>query len=174
VDDRRSRAASSLIRGPEGIGGLVWSSVSPIAHAFFPRFYRLVRLFEPAMGPLWRRTGIGNTVVVVTVGRRTGTPRCVYLGLLRVADSVYVGHPDFTCGWTRNLDAEARGELRFADGHAETFRAVRLEPGSERDAVIRATFGQQPFPGNVVYWLFRRHIREVGRFYRLEDRAPVG
>ena len=34
--------------------------------------------------------------------------------------------------------------------------------------MIRATFRQHPFPGNVLYWLARRHVRAVGTYYRIE------
>jgi hypothetical protein len=47
-------------------------------------------------------------------------------------------------------------------------RTVLLPVGEERSDAIQATFSQQPFPGNVVYWLARRHVRAVGRYYRLE------
>lgn len=142
--------------------------MSRLAHAFFPRFYRLLRLFEPVIGWVWRRVGVGNTVLVVIPGRRSGSPRSVFLGLLRVGDGWYLGHPDRACDWTRNLEAARAGEIRFHDCRAGTFRAVALEPGPERDAVIRATFHQHPIPGNLFYWLARHHIRAVGRIYRIE------
>jgi len=143
--------------------------VSRLAHAFWPRFYRVLTWVEPAIEPVWRRTGLRNTVLLTVPGHRSGRPRHVYLGLLRVADRVYLGHPDLGCGWTRNLEAAGGGELEWPDGRLWTFRAVVLGPGRERDAVIRATFRQHPFPGTVLYWLSRRHIRAVGRFYRLEE-----
>lgn len=144
-----------------------------LAHAFWPRWYRLLRWFDPAIGAFWRRFGIGNMVRVSVVGRRTGRSRAVYLGLLHVGERSYLGHPDAGCAWTRNLDAVGSGRLEFAGRRVETFRATLLEPGPERDAVIRATFRQHPFPGTVLYWLSRRHIRAVGRFYRLEDRRSA-
>ena len=120
------------------------------------------------IGPIWRRFGIGITVRVIIRGRRTGLPRTVYLGLLRVGDDRYLGHPDVSCAWTANLAASGGGEIQFRDGRTESFRASLLGPGRERDAVIRATFRQQPFPASVLYWLSRHHLRAVGRFYRLE------
>jgi len=145
----------------------VWG-VSRLAHLFWPRWYRTLQWFDPVIGLMWRRLGLGNTVQVVIVGRRSGRPRALYLGLLRVGQGSYLGHPDQACAWTRNLDVAAGGVLRFRDGRTESFRATPLAPGPERDAVIRATFHQHPFPGTVLYWLTRRHIRAVGRFYRLE------
>jgi hypothetical protein len=142
--------------------------MSRLAHAFFPRFYRLLRLLEPLIGVVWRRVGIGNVVLLEVAGRRSGRPRRVYLGLLRVADRAYLGHPDLACGWTRDLEAAGGGTLRFRDGRLEAFRATLLEPGAERDAVISATVRQHPPPGSAFYWLARRHIRAVGRFYRLD------
>jgi hypothetical protein len=127
----------------------------------------LLRL-DPLIGAVWRRFGIGITVRVVVPGRRTGLPRPVYLGLLRVADRRYLVHPDVSCAWTANLESAGGGEIQFRDGRAERFEATLLEPGRERDAAIRATFRQQPFPANVLYWLSRGHLRAVGRLYRLE------
>jgi hypothetical protein len=138
-----------------------------LAHAFWPRFYRLLRVGNPVVAPIWRRFGIGNVVRVVVPGRRTRREREVYLGLLRVGTRLYLGHPDIGCGWTHNLEAAGGGELEFPDGQALAFRAEALAPGPERDAVVRATFRQHPFPGSVLYWLSRRHVRAVGRFYRL-------
>ncbi len=141
---------------------------SRLAHAFWPRFYRAIGLAEPLTRRYWRRAGIGNVVEVVIPGRRTGEPRSILLGLLTTHGRTYLGHPDDACDWTRNLDAAGGGELVFPDGTRQAFRAVRLDPGPERDAVIPLTFRQHPFPGPVVYWLFRGHLRTSGRFYRLE------
>jgi deazaflavin-dependent oxidoreductase (nitroreductase family) len=145
--------------------------VSSLAHAFWPRWYRLLLGLDPIIGAVWRRFGLGITVRVVVLGRRTGQPRPVYLGLLRVCDRLYLVHPDVSCAWTANLEAAGRGEIQFRDGRAEPFEATLLQPGRERDAAIRATFRQQPFPGNVLYWLSRGHLHAVGRFYRLERGA---
>lgn len=141
--------------------------MSRLAQAFWPRWYRLLARFDPAIGWAWRRAGIGNVVQVVIRGRRSGEPRAVFLGLLRLGNREYLGHPDLACAWTLNLDASGEGELRFHDGRARRFLATPLEPGPERDAVIRATFRQHPFPGTVLYWLSRRHVGATGRFYRL-------
>jgi hypothetical protein len=142
--------------------------VDSLPHAFWPRWYRLLRVIEPLILPIWRRVGIGNVVRLVVLGRRTGSERRVLLGVLSVAGRRYLGHPDVACPWTANLEAAGEGALEGRDGRLQPFRAVPLEPGVERDAVIRATFRQHPFPGNVCYWLSRGHIRRVGRFYRLE------
>ena len=147
-------------------------SMSAIAHAFWPRFYRLLRALDFVITPLWAHVGIGNTVEVIVSGRRTGRPRRVLLGLLRVgAEKRYLGHPDLACEWTRNVDVSGIVELRHHDGPRHRFRAIRLLPGAERDAAIAATFRQHPFPGPVLYWITRRHVSAVGSFYRLE---PVG
>jgi hypothetical protein len=141
--------------------------MSRVAHAFWPRWYRAIGLAEPLTRRAWRRSGIGNVVEVVIPGRRTGEPRSQLLGLLTTGGRTYLGHPDGDCGWTRNLDASGGGEVVFHDGTRQSFRAVRLDPGPERDAAIRLTFHQHPFPGTVLYWLFRGHLRTSGRFYRL-------
>jgi hypothetical protein len=120
----------------------------------------------------WRRRGIGNVVRVVIIGRRSRRPRAVFLGLLRVGEERYLGHPDVSCAWTRNLDAAGEGKLELRDGSHEPFTATLLPPGPERDAVIRATFTQHPFPGGPLYWLFRDNLQANGRFYRLGPLEP--
>ena len=120
---------------------------------------------------MWRRFGIGNVVEVVIPGRHTGQPRTLFLGLLRRDGRTYVGHPDGDCAWTRNLDAAGGGEIVFHDGHRQRFRADALPAGDEREAVIRLTFRQHPFPGMLLYWLSRDHVRATGRYYRLLDTA---
>jgi hypothetical protein len=137
---------------------------------FFPRWYRLLARLNPLIEWLWRHVGLGNTVRVVLPGRRTGLPRSVFLGVLRVDDGVYLGHPDVACDWTLNLAAAGGGQIELRDGRRLRFTAELLGQGPERDAVIRATFRQHPFPGTLLYWLSRRHIRAHGRFYRL---SPV-
>ncbi|MHB8959891.1 MAG: hypothetical protein ACYDAN_09720 [Candidatus Limnocylindrales bacterium] len=138
-----------------------------LAHAFWPRWYRTLGRLDRPMAWAWRRSGIGNVVRVVLVGRRSGEERLVFLGRLRVGDRRYLGHPDRACAWTRNLEAAGGGELEGRDGVRERFAATLLEPGPERDAVIRASFRQHPFPGGPLYWLFRANVREAGRFYRI-------
>ncbi len=138
-----------------------------LAHAFWPRWYRTIGAVGPLTERAWRHFGIGNVVRVVLVGRRSGQERPILLGLLRVGGHRYLGHPDRACAWTHNLEAAGGGELEARDGRRERFAATLLEPGPERDAVIRATFHQHPFPGGPLYWLFRGNLREHGRFYRL-------
>jgi hypothetical protein len=138
-----------------------------LAHAFWPRWYRALGRLDPLIELAWRRFGIGNVVRVVVPGRRSGVPRGVFLGVLRVGGRRYLGHPDVACAWTHNLDAAGGGELELRDGGREPFSAVLLRTGPERDAVIRATFTQHPFPGGPLYWLFQANLRANGRFYRL-------
>lgn len=137
------------------------------ASTFWPRWYRLLARANPVIERAWRRVGLGNTVRVVIPGRRSGLPRSVFLGILRVGDGVYLGHPDAVADWTLNLDAAGGGEIELHDGRRRRFAAELLEPGPEREAVIRATFRQHPFPGGLLYWIFRRNLRAVGPFYRL-------
>ncbi len=143
-----------------------------LAHAFWPRWYRALGRLDPLIERAWRRFGVGNVVRVEVVGRRSGRPRAVFLGVLRVGGRRYLGHPDVACAWTRNLESAGGGVLESRDGWQQAFTATLLEPGPERDAVIRATFTQHPFPGGVIYWLFRGNLRSAGRFYRIADRVP--
>jgi hypothetical protein len=147
-------------------------AVSNVAHAFWPRWYRGIARFDPMLEPWWGRFGAGNVVRVTIPGRRTGEPRSLFLGILRAGGRRYLGHPDISCAWTDNLDAAGGGEIEWRDGSREAFTAELLGPGPERDAVIRATFTQHPFPGGVLYWLLRGNLRAVGRFYRLSE-APA-
>jgi deazaflavin-dependent oxidoreductase (nitroreductase family) len=137
-------------------------------HAFFPRFYRLLRVIEPLLRRWLRLRGIRNTVQLTVRGRRSGAPRRVLLGLLRVDGRPYLGHPDGHCAWTLNLEAAGRGHVAVPGRGDSRVIPTLLPAGPERDAVIRATFRQHPFPGNVLYWLARDHIRDAGRFYRLD------
>ena len=146
--------------------------MSSLAHAFWPRWYRLLGRLDPVLERAWRRFGIGNTVRVVLVGRRSGCERSVFLGLLTVGGRRYLGHPDRACAWTLNLEAASGGQLERRDGTREPFAATLLGPGPQRDAAIRATFTQHPFPGGPLYWLFRGNLRANGRIYRLTRVEP--
>jgi hypothetical protein len=142
---------------------------------FWRAWYRLIRVFEPAMNRIALRAGLGNIVLVRVRGRKSGLERSIPLGLLRVGETWYLGHPSAECAWTRNL--EAAGEATV-EGHGlprVAVRAVRLAAGAERDAAIRAAFRQHPFPGNALYRLSGRHVVALGTFFRLEpleDEAP--
>jgi hypothetical protein len=111
--------------------------------------------------------GLGNVVEVRIRSRRTGKERELFLGVLRVGEQLYLGHPNGASFWTRDLDAAGSAELSFHGGEPVAVRGVLLPVGPERSAVISAT-NQHPFPGNLVYRLARRHILAVGRYYRLE------
>jgi hypothetical protein len=129
--------------------------------------YRILALMDPLVRRLWGRFGIGITVDV-TVPRRDGKgDRSRLLGLLRVGDKRYLGHPNGDVGWTRDLQAAGGGSYRWPGAASSWFRATRLADGPERNAVIRATM-QQPFPGNLMYWLGRKHIQAVGVYFRLD------
>lgn len=136
--------------------------------------YRLLRLLDPVLRLAWRGSALGldRSVDIVVPGRRTGRERRVLVTLLSVDGRAYVGHPNGAAPWTRNVEAAGTVELGHADGRRDRARAVRLAAGPERDAVIRATWDQQPVPGNVIYALARRHVRAVGVYFRLETDRP--
>ena len=162
---------SRIREGSRGGAGQRTGDTRPVNdrwHAFFPRFYAGLRWLDPLIAAWWRRFGVGNTLVLEVEGRRTGIPRRVFLGLLVVGDRRYLGHPDGACAWTLNLDAAGGGRLLRPGRAPERVAASPLPAGPEREAVIKATFRQHPFPGNVLYWLARRHVREVGTYYRIE------
>jgi len=123
---------------------------------------------DPLLRSWWSRQGLGNVVQVTIPGRRTGRPRRTLLGLLVADGQWYLGHPNGPAQWTRNLDAAGgRLQLSWPGQAAVSFEAQPLSNGPERDRVVEAT-DQHPFPGDLIYRLGRRHVRAVGRYYRLE------
>jgi deazaflavin-dependent oxidoreductase (nitroreductase family) len=143
-------------------------------HLFFRIGYRFLRVIDPLIRLAWRAgfTGLARIADLETVGRRSGRPRRTLLTVLTFDGRRYVGHPDGPTAWTRNLEAGGPVAVRYRLGATVPIRALRLEAGPERDGVIRATWSQQPFPSNVVYWSAREHVQAVGVYYRLEDREP--
>jgi len=131
--------------------------------------YRFVRLADPLIRSVmrWLPRFQPRAADLVVVGRRSGRPRRVLVTLLTVGDRWFVGHPNETAPWTRSLEAARVGELTLRNGRSVRVRAVRLWGGPEREAVIRATWSQQPFPVNVAYALARHDVRRVGVYYRL-------
>ena len=69
--------------------------------------------------------------------------------------------------WTLNLEAAGTADIAFRRQAPIHVRARRLPDGAERDRVFR-TFGQHPFPANIVYRLARGHIRAVGVYFAIE------
>ena len=122
---------------------------------------------------MWLAThpGFGNLVVFRVVGRKTGQVRTLPLGLLSVGDRRYLGHPSGDTGWTLNVRASDVVTIERAGVPACRVRPMVLGPGPERDAVVRATFRQHPFPGNALYRLAGGHVSAMGVFFRLERDA---
>jgi hypothetical protein len=141
---------------------------------FFRLFYRFLRLVDPLIRLYWRTElpGLARVVDLQTIGRRSGRPRQMLLTLLSTDDHRYVGHPNGPAVWTRNLEAAGEAIVGGRAGAPASVRPVRLGDGPERDAVVRSTWSQQPFPANLVYWLARDHVRTVGVYFRLEDQRP--
>ncbi len=134
----------------------------------FRGLYRGLGLVDPIIRSWWLSHGLGNVVQVTIAGRRTGRARQTLLGLLVAGGQWYLGHPNGPVQWTRNLDAaDGRLTLTWPGQEPVSFQARVLSAGPERDRAIDAT-GQHPFPGNLIYRLGRRHVRAVGRYYRLE------
>ena len=138
-------------------------------HVFLAAMYRLIRLTDPLLRRGWRTSmaTFQQTVELRVPGRRTGRIRGTLLTLLTLDGQGYIGHPNGPTAWTRNLEAADHADLVSADGEVDRVRAVRLPRGEERRKVIAATASQQPFPGNIVYFLARGHIHRVGVYYRL-------
>jgi hypothetical protein len=139
----------------------------------FRLLYAALRVLDPLIQLWWRLTGLGNVVRVTSPGRRSGRARSTLVGLLIVDGRWYVGHPNGPAAWTRNLAEAESSELWRHGAQPVRVRAVALGVGPEREAVIKATWFQHPFPGGLIYSLARRHVRATGRYFRLETQAPA-
>lgn len=131
--------------------------------------YRFLRLVDPFIRS-WvanGAAGLDGIVELKVSGRRSGNERSILLTLLSAGGEWYVGHPNGETEWTRNAESAGVVSIDPPAAHGTTFRVVRLPPGPERDAVIRATRDQQPFPANLVYRAASRHIGAVGVYFRL-------
>jgi hypothetical protein len=132
--------------------------------------YALIRLLDPlvrsalALGT----PGLERIVELRIRGRHTGRERGVLVTLLTLDGRAYVGHPNGTASWLRNLEATGAAMLVIQGEPPVPVHATLLPPGDERTAVIRATATLQPFPANVLYRAARGHILRVGRYVRLE------
>jgi hypothetical protein len=148
--------------------------MSPFWHRALRIFYWVVTRLSPLIRPWVERFGLGNVVELIVPGRRSGRERVVLLGLLRVDGAWYLGHPNGAVNWTRNLDAAGVATLVLPRQPPRIAIGGELLPiGEERRRVISATWHQHVFPGRVIYWLARRHIFEVGRYYRIERVSPI-
>jgi F420H(2)-dependent quinone reductase len=145
-----------------------WSAVFRVS-------YRLIRLFTPLLES-WRANGLPGLDGVVelrTVGRRTGTPRRILVTLITVGGSGYVGHPNGHAPWTLNVEAAGWVDVDPSGPSGPRYAVSTLAAGPERDAVIRATWTQQPFPANLLYRAARRHVAAVGVYCRLDPIAQA-
>jgi hypothetical protein len=142
--------------------------MSPLWSRAFRVFYWVIGRLDLIIRPVNNRIQIGNLTELAVTGWRSGRRRVVLLGLLRVDGIWYLGHPNGPADWTRNLDAAATATIRFAGQEPHPIRAELLAMDDERRRVIEITWHQQLFPGSVLYWLARRHILAVGRYYRIE------
>jgi hypothetical protein len=137
--------------------------------------YGLVRLLDPLIRS-WLANGLpglGRTVELQTVGRRSGRPRSVLATLLLVDGRAYVGHPNGATAWTENIRAAGWVDVDPPGPGGARRAGLALPAGAERDAVIRATWRQQPFPANLMYRAAARHVAAVGVYFRLEPPSPA-
>ena len=136
--------------------------------AWWRGWYRLLRVVGGPLDRLALEPGFGNLVVLRVVGRRSGRERALPLGVLTVGTRRYLGHPSGDAAWTLNLRAADTATIESARIPRARVRPVLLGPGPERDAAVRASFRQHPFPGNALYRLAGRHVAATGVFFRLE------
>jgi hypothetical protein len=135
--------------------------------------YRFIRLVDPLVRRLVasRVPGLGRIVEVRTVGRRSGRPRTVLVTMLTVDGRRYVGHPNGSAPWTKNIRAAGWVDVDPPAPAGPRCAAVELPAGPERDAVIRATWRQQTFPANLLYRAATRHVAAVSVYFRLEPES---
>jgi hypothetical protein len=167
------------VDGPRGprtyvdLGNPFWRVIWRMGYVVVRRSGRLVRLFVVIGAP-----GYDNEIVELRlVGRRSGRPRPVLLTLIRFDGAWYVGHPNGPRAWLANLAAADSVVMSLPKSGSVRVRGVALRLGRERDAVIRQTAFQQPWPGSMLYRAAQRHILRAGIYYRLErlealERAP--
>jgi hypothetical protein len=142
---------------------VVWTFVFRAASRFIRLIAPLIRSWIAAGRP-----GLDGIVELRYLGRRTGRRRSTFVTLLTVDGRWYVGHPNGSVGWVRNVQAAGTVEIDPPGADGSRFRVVPLAVGPERDSVIRATWTQQPFPADLVYRAARRHVAAVGVYHRLE------
>jgi len=109
----------------------------------------------------------------VFVGRRTGLERNLLLSLYDVDGTWYAGHPNGTSQWVRNLIAAGSCTVIRRGHEPVRVTAVEIPDGPERDRVVAAT-GRQPNPTGAIYRGARRHVRAVGRYFRLTPVEATG
>lgn len=132
--------------------------------------YRTMRALDPLVRS-WVANdlpGLNGVVEMRFVGRRTGRPRRILITLLSVDGRWYVGHPNGEASWVRNAETSGWVDIEPPGRNGPRFSVHRLADGPERDAVIRMTVRQQPFPANLLYRASQRHVAAVGVYHRLE------
>ena len=136
----------------------------------FRVMYRGLRLLDPLIRSALASgsPGLDGVVQLRYVGRRTGRARRTLVTILTVDGRWYVGHPNGPAAWVRNIETTGVVEIEPPGVLGSRFGVIALAPGPERDAVIRATWTQQPFPANLIYRAARRHVAAVGVYHRLE------
>jgi len=147
----------------------VWSLVFRVS-------YRLIRLLDPLIRS-WVANGapgLDGIVELRTVGRRSGRPRRTLVTLLNVGERFYVGHPNGEAEWLANILAAGWADVDPPGAGGPRYSVDRVSPGAERDAVIRATWTQQPFPANLLYRVARRHVAAAGEYVRLTPTRADG
>jgi len=135
----------------------------------------MIRLLDPLIRS-WVANGypgLDGVVEIRTLGRRSGRERRSMVTLLVVDGQAYVGHPNGEAAWIANATASGWIGVDRGDGATAQSRVTRLEDGPVRDAVIRATWSQQPFPANLLYRAARRHVAAAGVYLRLGVPGPV-
>jgi hypothetical protein len=102
------------------------------------------------------------------VGRKSGKPRDVLVGMSRIDGRMYVGHPNGPTAWLANLAASEVVTLEVKHEPPIQVHPVPLVLGPERDAAIRATGSQEWLAVRPFYWASRGHILRAGVYHRLD------
>jgi hypothetical protein len=144
-------------------GVFAWRATWRVLFAITRRTGPLMRAFRGLPLP-----STSEIVELHLVGRRTGRPRRVLVGMSRIDGRMYVGHPNGPTPWLANLAATDAATLQIKHQPAVQVRSVPLRLGPERDAAIRATARQEWLFVRPFYWASQRHILRAGVYHRLD------
>ena len=158
--------AQAQVTGTGARGSVAWRLALRV-------MYRFLRLLDPLIrsGLSVGVGGLDGVVAVRVAGRRSGRDRSTLITLLHVDGTGTSATPMATLDGRATPRRPASSRSIRRQPVATRSRSFASPPGPERDAVIRATRTQQPFPGNLVYRAANRHIAAVGVYFRLVPAA---
>ena len=145
-------------------GSRVWSVTWRAIYAVVRRIGWLTRVLVALHVPTFTH----EVVELRLLGRKTGKPRPVLVGMSRIEGRWYVGHPSGPTAWLANLSAADAVTLVIPHQPPIKVRSTPLGLGPEREAAIRAAARQEPLPMRPLFWASRRHSLRAGVYHRLD------